>query len=171
MRSRIRGVAALRRRACIARLALLVVVVTLVGGCTTPTSRIRVPPCVDQITVAGQHARGSRTTLILDHTYDLPFTQTEIAIEGRDGKVRELVVTNSAPDVWRLIGGGLVGALGAALVTRYALAVSDGEDVVATGWFWALPVGLLAGGLAGGMVLTGWHPPGDTVIDYECPEP
>lgn len=169
MRARIRGVAALRRvarSACV----LLVVVVIVVGGCTTPTSQIRVPPCVDQITVAGQHARGSRTTLILDHTYDLPFTQTEIAIEGRDGKVRELVVTNSVPDVWRLVGGGLVGTLGAVLVARYAVAVGDGEDVTSTGWFWALPVGLLAGGLATGMVLTGWHPPGDTVIDYACPE-
>lgn len=160
----------MRRRAKLAAVAL--VVVALGGiGCSTPTSRIRVPPCVDQITVSGQHARGSRTTLILDHTYDLPFSQTEISVEGRDGAVRQLVVTNSAPDVWRLVGGGLVGALGAALVTRYALAVSDGEDVVATGWFWALPVGLVTGGLAAGMVLTGWHPPGDTVIDYACPEP
>lgn len=158
-----------RRRARSALVALIAAVVMSASGCTTPTSRIRVPPCVDQITVSGQHARGSGTTLLLDHTYDLPFTQTSISLEARDGKVRELVVTNSVPDGWRLVGAGLVGATGGVLLARYGLGVMQGEDVLESGWFWALPIGLLASGAATGMALTGWHPPGDTVIDYDCP--
>lgn len=141
------------------------------GACTTPTSQIRVPPCVDQLTVSGQHARGSRTTLILDHTYDLPFTRTEISIEGRDGRVRELVVTNSAPDVWRFVGAGLMGTISGLLFAGFAYSASEGEPVFDNGWILALATGVVAGGLAVGMVLTGWHPPGDTVIDYACPEP
>ncbi len=164
MPTQIRDVAALHG-AC----AALGLVVILAASCTTPTSKIRLPACVDQITVAGQHARGSQTTLLLDHTYDLPFTQTAITLEERDGSVRELVVTNSVPDLWRLVGGGLVGVLGAALLARYAVALQDGDDVLRTGWFWALPAGLFGGGVGGLMLITGWHPPGDTLVDYKCP--
>lgn len=168
MRRWIPGIAASRRSALVAVFAILS---SLASSCTTPTSRIRLPRCVDEITVAGQHARGSQTTLILDHSYDLPFTQTEILIEGRDGSTEELVVTNSVPDVWRLVGGGVVAVIGAAFLTRYSVAVTDGEDPLSGGWFWALPAGVIAGGIGTTLVLTGWHPPSDTVVDYECPAP
>lgn len=171
MRARIRSPRRARGRARIALVALLGAVVMASAACTTPTSQIRVPPCVDQITVSGQHARGSNTTLILDHTYDLPFTQTKITLEERDGKTRDFVVTNSVPDLWRLFGAGLLGVTGGVLLSRYSIALSEGEGDIDGSWFWALPVGVLTSGLAVGMVATGWHPPGDTVIDYECPAP
>lgn len=129
------------------------------------------PPCADRITVSGQHARASQSTLILDHTYDLPFTQTAITIEDPEGRTQEIVVTNSVPDVWRLIGAGFLGATGGVLLARYSLDVMEGGDSLRGGWFWALPVGLVATGMAAGMALTGWHPTGDTVIDYPCQAP
>lgn len=157
----------------ICSLVLVVIVVSLgSAGCTTPTSKVRLPSCIDRITVTGQHQRAARGTLVLDHSLDLPFSRTVLEVEARDGEVRRYSATNSFPDVGRLVGGSLLGATGGALLVRYGVAVGDGEDALRSGWFWALPMGLVVGGIGGAMLLTGWHPGSDLVIEEDvCREP
>jgi hypothetical protein len=127
------------------------------------------PPCVDEISVSGQHVRSGSTTLILDHSFDLPFSRTELVLERGDTK-REVEIVNSTPDWWRLVGGSLVGVTGAGLMARYGYGLSIGEDPVRSPWLWTLPCGSIALGIGGLMTLTGWHPSGDTVIEGSCPE-
>jgi hypothetical protein len=143
----------------------------VVAGCSTPSSRIRLPECADEISVSGQHARGERTTLILDHAWDLPMTRTQVTVE-QAGKTREFEIVNNTPDVWRLLGGSVMGLFGAGLASRYGYGVAAlGEDPVRSPWLWSLPCGLTMCGVASTLMLTGWHPGGDTVIEGQCEEP
>ena len=163
-----RGPAALRRGVSFWPIALLLMGST---ACSTPSTHIRLPACAKEISVSGQHTRGGRTTLILDHSFDLPLSRTQITVERIDGTTRQLEVVNASPDWWRLLGGSLLGTSGAALLTRYGYGVgAAGEDPIRTPWLWALPCGLALCGVGSLVALTGWHPSGDTVIEDRCAE-
>jgi hypothetical protein len=108
--------------------------------------------------------------LVLDHSLDLPFTRTDVDVETRDGEVHRYRSVNRVPDLVRLVGGSILGVTGGALLYRYTVAVSDGDDALRSAWFWALPMGLVAGGVGAALTLTGWHPANDLVIDDAiCP--
>lgn len=152
------------------RVLWVLVALGLTGACRTPSSRIELPPCVDEISVSGQHSRSGRTALILDHSFDFPGTSTQVTLERGD-KTRTVEIVNSVPDWWRLLGGSIVGLTGAGLLGRYSYGVAVGEDPVATPWLWALPCGTLALGAGALLATTGWHPSGDTIIEGQCREP
>jgi len=151
-------------------LTALVVTAGSLAACATPSSRIVLPPCSDEISVSGEHTRSGSTTLLLDHSMDFPFTRTDITLEQK-GRTRHVEVVNSTPDWWRMAGGSLIGLGGAGLMTRYGYGVALGEDPLRSPWLWGLPCGALAFGVGGLMMSTGWHPSGDTVIEGRCVEP
>lgn len=153
-------------------LALLAVVASLVSAaCVGPRTMVRVPDCVERIEVTGEHHRMSETELIFSHGLDLPFTRTEITVEHGDGSREVITLTNTYPDLLRLLGSGLVGALSAAAIGLYTYQVAlGGEQPFLGPTFWALPLGVGGGLVALAIASTGWHPSEDTVVPARCAE-
>ena len=150
----------------------LVLGMALAGaGCVGPRTMVRVPDCVERIEVTGEHHRVSEGELIFSHGLDLPLTRTEITVEHTDGSREVIVLTNARPDLLRLLGAGIVGALSAASIGLYAYQVGlAGEQPFLGNTFWALPLGVGGGLVALAIASTGWHPGEDTVVPARCAE-
>lgn len=117
--------------------------------------------------MTGEHSRTGRRELTFDHTWDLAGATTVVELEG-EGGVQRVEIPSSLPDMPRLVTGLVFGGVSVVLLARYAYVVSGGEDVTLGEGAWALPLALGGLTLAGGMALTGWHPPGDTVLEGVC---
>src|SRR5262245_2273446 len=87
---------------CVA--VVLVVVVLAASACASPRSVVRLPPCADRVELEGQHRRLSARTIELDHTFDLPFSKTELTFTrtgdagGSRGATRRFVLENDQPE-------------------------------------------------------------------------
>ena len=150
---------------------LILLTALWVQGCVGPRTTVRVPDCVERIEVTGEHHRLSETELIFSHGLDLPMTRTEITVEHPDGSRDVTVLTNLYPDMLRLLGAAVVGAVSVAAIGLYTYQVAAaGEQVFLGPTFWALPLGLAGIGVAGAIASTGWHPGEDAVIPARCAE-
>jgi hypothetical protein len=159
------------RRSAVVLVFLALATSLLASACVGPRTTVRVPDCVERIEVTGEHHRMSETELIFSHGLDLPLTRTEITVEHADGSREVTVITNMYPDLLRLLGAGLVGALSAAAVGLYTYQVAVGGEQPFLGpTFWALPLGAGGGLIALAIASTGWHPGEDSVIAARCAE-
>jgi hypothetical protein len=140
------------------RVILLVVVV--LAGCETTKSIIVIPPCADRVETEGQATELSQRKFELDHTFDLPFSRTDITMKTASGEERSFAIVDSQPDALRLFAGAAVGVVGGLLLASAAYNTA----VAGAGFFDPIPFyetlwggGFIALGVAG--VGTGWHPP------------
>jgi hypothetical protein len=150
--------------------ALLLALVTL-PACVGARTTLTVPRCVERVEIEGEHSRVGDDTFVFQHMLDLPFTSTEVVVEKRDKTTETIVLVNSMPDVVHLVGAALTGSISALLVTLYAYQVSAGGEQVLGPSLWALPLGIVGLAFATTLVLTGWHPPSDTVLETGCSDP
>ena len=138
-------------------------------GCIGPRTMLRVPECVERIEVSGEHHRVSETDLVFSHTLDLPLSRTEIIVERPDGTREKIMIYNTNPDLLRLTGAGIVGALSVFAVGLYAYQVGIGREAPLLGpTFLALPIGIVGGLLAVTIAATGWHPSSDIEVPAQC---
>jgi hypothetical protein len=143
------------------RFVAFVVVVGLLGmGCETTKSIIVIPPCADRVETEGQATELSKRKFELDHTFDLPFSRTDVTMKTASGEERSFEIVDSQPDALRLFGGAALGVVGGLLLASAAYNVSAAGQ----GFFDPIPFyetlwggGFVVLGVAG--MSTGWHPP------------
>ncbi|HEY4220317.1 MAG TPA: hypothetical protein VGO62_03225 [Myxococcota bacterium] len=153
---------------------VVVVAVALASGCLTPKSYIEIPACANRVEVEGEATRLSTTRFELDHTFDLPFSKTEIELQDPSGGApRDFEIVDSQPDALRAFLGAAVGVVGGLLLVSAAYNVgvegakiSDAIPFYETIW----GGGMVVVGTAG--VITGWHPARRTFAfpDDVCPD-
>lgn len=140
-------------------------------GCVGPRTTVTIPDCVERIEVTGEHHRLGESELIFSHGLDLPMTRTKITVSHADGSSDEVELINMYPDLLHLLGAGVVGVLSVAALSLYTYQVAAaGEQIFLGPTFWALPLGLGGGLVAGAIASTGWHPGEDTAIAAQCAE-
>jgi len=155
----------------IALLLPLVVALAASAACVGARTSLTVPRCVERIEVEGEHTRTGDGTLVFHHMFDLPFTKTDVTVEKTDGTSETVTLVNTNPDVVHLVGSALVGSVSTLLVALYGFQVTAGGEPFLGPTVWALPIGVVGLTFASALLVTGWHPSSDTVLETGCSSP
>ena len=165
-----RGAFEVRWRLIWSALVLTVCLFPALVGCSGLHTQIPVSPCTTVTHVSGDHVL-LPGAIVISHDNDLPFSQTEIIAEHQDGSRTSTVYTNSVPNIWRVVGAGVLGTIA---VTTLALYVGGGfdpsqeDDASQTiGYGLVIVVSTLVAAVT---VLGGWHPPEAMAVEGSCRE-
>lgn len=130
---------------------------------------MQLPSCAEVEHVDGDHLRYPRS-IGFNHGSDFVGTQTKVVVQHLDGSKTTVVATNSIPDVFNLVGGGFLLALGTGAVALYALETSQSQNPFAEESFLLLPAGIFLGGIGTYFALTGWYPAEEIMLPSKCSE-
>lgn len=148
--------------------AFIVVGVSVTVGCAS-VSTMTIPRCVDKVEVDGE-SRRQGDTLVFDHSFDAPWTFTEVVINN-EGDARSVRLANNRPDGVRLVGGMLLAAVSGTVATASFIDMSDGR-VADHGPIYRAIFGSIGFGLGGFLALTGWGPSHEVNLEQAlCNEP
>lgn len=140
-----------------------------ISGCAGVRTKMQLPPCAEVQHVDGDHLRYPRS-VGFNHGSDFAGTQTKVVVDHVDGSKTTVIATNSVPDVFNLVGGGFLVALGTGAVALYALETSQSQNPFASESFLLLPAGIFLGGVGTYFALTGWYPAEEIVLPSKCSE-
>lgn len=152
------------------RVAAASLIASLLCGCASPTSVLTVPPCTRKVEIEGQHGRRDATTLVFDHTFDLPFSRTKVVVERPGGVKEEIEIVNSEPDYVRLFVGGALVVIGGVLFTSAGIDAARGRSLLEERPLTSVLWGGAAASIGVAAAATGWHPPHSTIIEDRCRE-
>jgi hypothetical protein len=135
----------------------------VLSSCAT-TSTMTVPRCAERVEILGQHERQGQT-FVFDHTFDTPWSATELVLERDAETVERVWIPHTRPDPGRLFAGVLTTVIGGAVTATALWQLQEGANLQDEGPFYGLVFGGTAVVVGGALSLTGWSPAAPVTLE------